>query len=366
MRALRHRLDYPVQFLRPVTHPDSKHQERHQDRERVQFIAQRGQDTQLPDDRHQGAEQHHQGRTCAARIPVQQDPGDDHRDQEEQHNRHHAIDQVTDDLGKAGNMNFHIALGLVTAAQLVKLLAEGVVVQPLPGLGNRIQQRDHQGDRPAVVRHQVTDDSRPGDIDLQLIDLPRRAVEFARDYAATLETVLGHHFPAGVGGKDRFHADPVYPRREEHFLVNRLRRLQENRFIDRVSGGLDRQTQVVTQPRQVVLVLEVIDHVLVLFRQHLFKRRLQLGLGRLVAQHDCRRQAQQHHQGAVVEDQPFEEAAAIEIELRQVRDDREVGLLCMCHLSLCLRIISSVQRSSDRRDPPGPVPRACPQSRQRR
>ena len=59
-----------VQFLRAVAHPDGEHQEGHQDGKGIQFIAQGGEDPELPDDRDHGNHDHHYSGTQAAGVEI--------------------------------------------------------------------------------------------------------------------------------------------------------------------------------------------------------------------------------------------------------------------------------------------------------
>ncbi|MNY27670.1 hypothetical protein D3C86_1615920 [compost metagenome] len=151
-------LEDAVHFLRAMGDPDGENQERHQNRVRVQLVAEDLHQTQQPHHtRHRHADQQ-QGAAQAAGIEIDEQPGDQHRCAKEQHDRIQAVDQVAHQLAETDNVDAHLVT-FQRADLRFQLLGEITVVQGLTGLRIGIEQRRNNHARPAVVGHQVANDA---------------------------------------------------------------------------------------------------------------------------------------------------------------------------------------------------------------
>ena len=326
-------LQYPVQLLRTVADTDGKYQEWHQDRERIQLIPQRRQQSQLPHHRQQGTTYHHQRGAQAAAVPVQQCGGNQHRDGEKAHHHDQAVNEVADQLGKAHDMDGPV--GVVTGKlrpDLFQLVAQFSVVQPLAGLGIPIQQGHDNGGRLFVIANQVAHDAGAGDIDPDRGDRLGGAVVIPRYHRPPLEAQFGDSLPAGVRCPDRLHTVAIHPRHEEYRLVYLLDIRQVLGSENSALPDRHHHPQVVTQTFQLDLVGAVVEYIGVALGQGLLEARLQLDAGGLVSQHQGDQQAQRHHDRAMIEDQLLQESAGLKIEVPKVRNDRQVRFRCASHL----------------------------------
>ncbi|MNF75202.1 hypothetical protein D3C84_572600 [compost metagenome] len=167
-----------VHLLRAMGHADGEHQERHQDRERIEVVAQQRHQAQLPGHRDRRAEDHQRRAAHAAGVEVDDRGGDQRGRAEVHHHLHQAIDQVADQLGEADHADLDrplallarapglgVAAVLVLGAQLLlQHLGEGVVVDGLAGDRVLLQQRHEDHARLEVVAHQAADDAGAGDV----------------------------------------------------------------------------------------------------------------------------------------------------------------------------------------------------------
>ena len=140
MRSATDILQHPVKLLRPVTHPDGEYQERHQDREGIQFVTEGSEDTHLPHHRDKRNENHHHGGAETVCVQVQQQGGDDHSHCEESHYHQQAVDQIAHQLGEADDVDRFVRIILgKTIADLFQLFRQIGVVQALASLRIIIQ-----------------------------------------------------------------------------------------------------------------------------------------------------------------------------------------------------------------------------------
>ena len=85
VRAAADVLHDAVHLLRAVRYADREHEERHQDRERIELEAEQRHEAELPDDRDHRAGDHQRGAAHAAGVGVDDGGGDQRRDAEEHH-----------------------------------------------------------------------------------------------------------------------------------------------------------------------------------------------------------------------------------------------------------------------------------------
>ena len=331
-------LQHTVQLLGTVADPDSEHQERYQDRKRIQFKAQGRQQPELPYHRHQRAADHHQGGAQAMRVPVQQRGGYHHGDGEKTHYHEQAVQQVPHQLGEADDIDRPVrVVPCELRPDILQLAAQFTVIQSRPGLRVTIEQRHNDGGRLRIVAYQVAHDPGPGNIGFDSGDGLRRTVVVSRYYRPALKTEFRYRLPAGVGRPDRFHTVAIHAGHEKDGVVDLLYVLKvlPGKNIAILDG--DHHPQIVTKALEVNLVGLVVEYIGMVLGQRFLKARLQGNFGRLVAQYQGDQQAQSHHHWAMVENQLFKKRAGLKVEFPQIRYNRQVCLWCVCHgvLSEC-------------------------------
>ncbi|MNP15794.1 hypothetical protein D3C76_1081650 [compost metagenome] len=170
-----------VHLLRAMGYANGKHQERYQNRKRVQREAEQRHQSQLPDDCDHRA-QDDQRRAAHAPSEVEDNRrGYQCGGAEIQHDLHQSIDQVADQFGEADHANLDRALALLVghpygAVELVlvtQLLFNGsgelVIVDGLASDRVFLQQRHEHHARLEVVADQVADNTRAGNVLAQLL-----------------------------------------------------------------------------------------------------------------------------------------------------------------------------------------------------
>ena len=185
-----------------------------------------------------------------------------------------------------------------------------------------VEQRHDDHRRLEVVRDQAADEAGLRDVLAQLLEgLLRPVVGVGHDRAAG-ESFLGHLGIADHRHPDRLHPGPVDARREEQLVVHLAQRLEERGIENVALRGLDDHPQRVAEAAQLALVRQVVLDVRVRRRQHLLVAGIEADPGRHEAQHDRDHQADEHHRHAVVEDEPLEPVAGLQVEVLEVADDR--------------------------------------------
>ncbi len=107
VRAAAYVLQDAVHLLRAVRKADGEDQERHQDRIRIQLIAQDLHQPKQPNHARDGNRHQQHGAAHTARVHEDEDRRYQHGDAKEQHHLLQSGDQVTDNLAKANNMHAH-------------------------------------------------------------------------------------------------------------------------------------------------------------------------------------------------------------------------------------------------------------------
>ncbi|MCY1282274.1 hypothetical protein D9M70_311060 [compost metagenome] len=314
-----------VHLLRAMADADGVDQERHQDRVRVQLVAEQRQQAEQPDHPDQGAALHDQRAAPAAGELVEHRRGDQHRHGEERQHRVEPFDQIAHDLGEADDVDVH-ALGLVLAAQLFERVGEGLVVERLTGLRVEVEQRQVDDGRAQVARHQLADLAGAFDVGAQAVEALGAAVEAVRYYRAAIESLLGDALPAGRRGPQRPHERAVDAGHQVKVVVDLLQGLH-------VLGGEDvtalpgRQrhgdAQRVAGALEVLGVFEVRQGEGMVRRDGLEEAGVEAQAAGGDAEQQSQQQADADHQQTVVEQQPFETVAGMLVEIRQRRDGGE-------------------------------------------
>src|SRR5439155_1934523 len=271
MRAATYILHDAVHLLRPVRDADGEHQERHQDRERIQLEAEKRHQPELPDHSNDRTGDHQGGASYAAGVSVDDGGGDQGGDTKEGHHLDEPVDQLADQLGEADDMDldlgrllglhrFFKALGqLVLVSDLfIEDLGQSVIVDRLATARFLVKKWHEDHARLEIVGHQAAHNARTGDVLLQLLDALRRAVVGVRHDGAALEALFGHFGPANRRGPQRLHPRPIYSRCENQLVVDLLQDFQVLRVEDVAVRVLDHHADGVAQAAQILLVGEIV------------------------------------------------------------------------------------------------------------
>ena len=296
-----------------MAHADGEDEERHQHRIRVQRIAQQRQQAQLP--QHTGHRGGHDqcGADHVAVVQVHHGRADGQRDEEEADDLAQAVHQVAGYLGEAGDVDGNL-VAAVLGAHLFQPLGQRRVVQRLAG-GIKVQQRHEDHGGAAVHRHQLPELARALHVQAQLFQLRGRAVVLRRDDLAAVQAVLGHRGPAGVGRPQRLHERPVYARQQQHLVVDLAQRVQVARVVDVALARLDRNAHRIAQPRQLLLVRQVVGDVRMAGRNGPFEAGVELQAQRAGPEQQGHQHAQHQHADAVIEHRAFKSRTRARVEV---------------------------------------------------
>ncbi|MCY1433131.1 hypothetical protein D9M71_491520 [compost metagenome] len=295
-----------------MAHADGEHQERHQHRVGVQFVAQQGQQAQLPDHRHQRAEHHQHGTAHTARVSVEHHRGDQDGDSEEQQDLLQAFDQVTHFLGEAGDVDID-AVALVLRPQCLQVIGQHPVVQRLAI--RRARHQRHIDDAGVLVEgYQLANLVGQLHVAPQLAQRCRAAIVFIRNHRAAVQALFGHRYPTGSRRPQRFHVGTVDTRQQVDLVAQCLQGTQVVGVVDITVAVGDGDTHRIADPGQLLLVVQVVGDVGVPGGDHLLEAGIELQAGRLPAEQHGGQQAQQQHPVAVIEQGAFDQRSGARIE----------------------------------------------------
>ena len=99
-----------INNLHPMTDADREHQERHQNRVRIQPITQQTQNTQLPEHRHNRGQNRHERAGNAARVPEQQQRRQNNGNARKPGDGTDTLNQITDFFGEADNVDLDVGV----------------------------------------------------------------------------------------------------------------------------------------------------------------------------------------------------------------------------------------------------------------
>ncbi|MCY1443964.1 hypothetical protein D9M71_604070 [compost metagenome] len=213
-----------------MAHADGEHQERHQHRVRVQLVVQQGQQTELPDHRHQRAGHHQHRAAQAAGVPEQHGGGDQDRDGKEQQDLLQAGNQVADFFRETGDVNVDVGV-LISAAQGLQLFRKHRVIQRL-AVGGGGQQRHVDDARGLVERHQLPEFIGALHIAPQRFEVGGGAAVVIGNHRAAVEAVLGYGYPARGRCPQRLHVGPVDTRQQVELVTQGLQGFQVLGVVD--------------------------------------------------------------------------------------------------------------------------------------
>ncbi len=260
-----------------MAHADREDQERNEQPERIDAVAEQDQGSQLPGDRDDGAADRHEG--DAERLAIQPDgkQGQQERDRRKQHDRERPLRDVPHHLGKADDVHFDASAAARAAAGAARRsldrsahLALQVSCHPdgIHRAAVRVLFQDRRADeRPGeVVGDQAAHDAGLENVVAHPCHAGRRRLEVGGNDVARLDAVFDHLEIADVGREQGLHAaavDAVH----HHDLVGRfLQRREEFRLEHVAVGGDEGDEHAVRAAEFRDVVLEVRAHVLVLPR----------------------------------------------------------------------------------------------------
>ena len=293
---------------------NGKHQEWHQHRVRIEPEAQGVQQAKLPGHGDQRGNQYRDGALQATGKPQQQGKGDADGYDEEERNTDQPVDQVTDLLGEADDVNLHIrVLRLVLVANLLfQLVGELLVVQldllaAIFRIRVGLHQRHVDDAGLEVIGDQTPDLTGLENVAAKVIETFRRPVIGLRNDLTAGEALLCHLGPANAGTPKRLHVGAIDTLDIEHFVMNLPQRfhvvLGEDVTIFCCHGNPHRVAEV----GQIILVLEHLLDIRMPQRNHLLEAGLRPNLGRLIEEKCADQQAEYDDCRPVVEDQALEE-----------------------------------------------------------
>ena len=258
--------------LDAVAHPDSKDEERHQDRHRIDAETQPSEPAELPDHGDEGASERRRSQPDRPRVGVNEQGGDEECQSEECHDPDGAVGDVADHLRKPYDVqidvNIHVCVCAGLAADALKLVCNLDVVEPLAAVRMELLKLGGDDGAGEVVRHQATDDAGLDDV----LPHPGKAglgrLEVRRKDVAGGDAVLHHLDVAHVRRQDGEDLSPVDTGKEEH-LVGHLAQRGEETGREHVAVPRHDRDQHPIRAAELLAVLEEGLHVLVLDRHQL-------------------------------------------------------------------------------------------------
>ncbi|MNZ75546.1 hypothetical protein D3C78_940260 [compost metagenome] len=252
-----------------MAHADGEHQEGHQDRVRVQRIAQGRQHAELPDHGDQRGDHHRRGGAPAAGEPEQHRRAQQDGDGEEHQHGTHAVDEVADQLGEASDVH-GIAARLVLGAQLLQRLGEhGIVHRPALAVGRQQRHEDHAGAE--VGGHGMADLAGARQVGGELLQAGLGTVIAFGDHRPAFQAILGHPRPAGRWRPQRLHLHAVDPRQQEQLVAQLAQGLHVAGVVDAALGVGHGNPHGIAEPEQILLVRGEVLNVGVTLRNHLLE-----------------------------------------------------------------------------------------------
>ncbi len=303
-----------VDLLYTVRDADGEDQKRHQHRIRVNSEPYNVHQPQLPDHRNQRGDQHGDGAAKTAGEPDQQHQCDQKGDAEEHHHHEQTVDQITDLLGETDDMNLDVGVlcFVLVADLLFKLVRELLIVQRQQlALICRVRvgllQRHINDAGFEIVGDQPPDLSGLEHVVAQQIQTLLRTVVTLRNHFASGKALLRHFGPAYARAPQRLQARPVDAGNIEHLVADLTQRLHVLFGEDVAVLGLHRDTNGVTQIRQIVAVFHHVLNERMRQRDHLLETGGRPHLRGLPEQKEAGQQAEDDDCRAMVENQAFKE-----------------------------------------------------------
>ena len=308
-----------VHLLRAMGDADGEDEEGHQYRVGVEHETQQAHQTELPGDGDDGTGDDQQGAAHTAGIEENQRGTDQGRERKVGKDLDQAVDQVTDQLRKADDMNLNIVF-LVFDANGVDGIVKGAVIERLAGR-IMVQQRHEQHGRVLVIGHQIADQACPLDVGLHRRDAFRRSVVGVRNYCAALVAFGGNFGPAHHRHPQRLHEGAVDAGHQKHRVVDVAQGLQELLAIDVALGVFDDNAQRVAQTLDLRLVGLVVFDEGMRLRHHLLEAGVDIQPRSLVAEESRQQRADNYQRQAVVEDEALQGVAGARIKVFPPRND---------------------------------------------
>ena len=297
-----------------MRHADREDQERYEESQGIYAVTEQHQRAKLPGHRHEGAHDGHHGDLQRLHVVPDGQQREQDRDHRKYDHRHRAIRDVADDLGEPDHVNvdarplrLHQDIG---ALDLVAHAAFEIArnLYGVDGFPGGVVLEDDRRDQRAreIVGHQSAANAGLQDV---LADLCQRfggRHELRVDHVAGLDAALHDFHVTHVGREQRLHARAVDAVHDQHFVGSLLERIEEP-GREHVAVARDQRDQHAIRPAELGLVLHEGLHVLVLERQLLGERGIDVQAARRHEAQGQRQEREHHHdEKAVAEDQPFE------------------------------------------------------------
>jgi len=191
--------------LDAVADADGEDEERHQNRERVDAVAEGGECAELPDDGDEGAKHGRKGEFPASGVVPDQEAGHDDGDAEQENDATGAIGDVADDFGEADDVDGYGALrvGGDAGADFFEGGRDLGVVEFLAGSGIDLEELGGDDSAREVVGDELTEFAGLDDVFADLGEALGCGGEVGGDDVAAGEAVLDDLDEADVGRVER-------------------------------------------------------------------------------------------------------------------------------------------------------------------
>ncbi|MNO92740.1 hypothetical protein D3C76_843220 [compost metagenome] len=312
MGATGHVLHDPVHFLRTMGHANGEHQERHQDRIRVQRVTQAGNQAELPQHGDAGTAQHQHGAAHTTGPGKNDQRGDHRRHGEVQDHLLQAVEQIAHDLGETDNADVQVSAALGTGelrADALQALGQFPIIQRLAGIDVFVQQRHENHAGTEIGPHQITQQLRPADVLAQGVGTGLGAGVVVWHHRSPGEALFGDLVPAHHRHPQGLDVSPVDTRRQEQLIVDLLECLQIRGVENIASAVFHHHAYGISKALELVAVFQEVADVRLVQRDGFLERGIERQARRIPAEDDRDDAAQEDDQQAMVEDQPFQATA---------------------------------------------------------
>ncbi|MCY1307421.1 hypothetical protein D9M70_573420 [compost metagenome] len=133
------------------------------------------------------------------------------------------------------------------------------------------QQRNHDHVGTVVIGYQTSNHARTADVNPQIADRLRRAVEVIRHHGAAGKTLFGDFGPAHHRRPDGLHPGPVNTGNQEYFVVDLGQGFQVFGIEDVTIGVFHHHPYRIAQTTKLIAVFQIIGDIRMALRQHLLE-----------------------------------------------------------------------------------------------
>ena len=301
-------------LLHAMRHANGEDQEGNEESQRIDAVTEQHQRAELPRHRHEGAHDGHHRDLQRLHVVPDGEQREQDRDHREHDDGHRAIRDVANHLGETDHVHVDArSLRLHQHLDALDLVAHAAfeIARDFDGVdefaGGVLLQHDgrHQRAR-KIVGHQAAADAGFQDVFPDLRQCFGRGHELGIDHIAGLDAVLDHFHVTHVGREQGLHSPTIDAVHDQHFVGGFLESVEESRR-EHVAVARDERHQHAVRAAELGLVFHEGLHVLVLERQLLGERGIDVQTARRHEAQGQRQEREHHHdEKAVAEDQPFE------------------------------------------------------------